>query len=242
MQISNPDTQLINFTVDAEDNNDGKDNVLLYMERPGEVTPSNFFVLPSNPPVSGYVSNYIVPTEKVSDFEVKFRINSKTGLDLDGVRVFIDDAELTVPSDSSFPGFAFRYGGRVDQNPTLSAVNITGEFVAVLPPPLLGNATFRINPVLNGVDEFIISGINLSRLPVGGHVLKVSPQSTVTLSQLEKSAAGETSKISLEKGKVFANAKKLQTGSTFEIKPPTAVAGVRGTGFECSDTSVAVFL
>ena len=73
-----------------------------------------------------------------------------------------------------------------------------------------------------------------------GHVLKVSPQSTVTLSQLEKSAAGETSKISLEKGKVFANAKKLQTGSTFEIKTPTAVAGVRGTGFECSDTSVAV--
>ncbi|MGD9643574.1 MAG: hypothetical protein AB7V08_12650, partial [Elusimicrobiales bacterium] len=44
-----------------------------------------------------------------------------------------------------------------------------------LSAPLLGNATFRVNPISNGLDEFIIEHINLSDLSEGVHTLKVKP-------------------------------------------------------------------
>lgn len=72
-----------------------------------------------------------------------------------------------------------------------------------------------------------------------GNVLKVGPLSTITLSDLSV-GAGSKNKVDLTQGKVFAKAGKLGKDSSFSIKTPTAVAGVRGTGFECSETTVSV--
>lgn len=73
----------------------------------------------------------------------------------------------------------------------------------------------------------------------GGNVLKVGPLASITLSDLS-SGAGSKNKVELTQGKVFAKAGKLGKDSSFSIKTPTAVAGVRGTGFECSESTVSV--
>lgn len=74
-----------------------------------------------------------------------------------------------------------------------------------------------------------------------GNVVKVSALSQVTIDSLTKEASGASkSKVNLDSGKVFAKAGKMNKGSTFEVKTPSAIAGVRGTGFECSETSVSV--
>ena len=65
----------------------------------------------------------------------------------------------------------------------------------------------------------------------GGHVVKVGPLSNVKVVDADKSPTGkESSTLALSNGKVMAHARKLNTGdSTFNVKTPTAVAGVRGT-------------
>jgi hypothetical protein len=67
----------------------------------------------------------------------------------------------------------------------------------------------------------------------GGNAVKVSPLSIVKVAQADKTAGGgEKSQLDLNQGKVFAHAKKLTTtDSSFSVKTPTAVAGVRGTEF-----------
>lgn len=64
-----------------------------------------------------------------------------------------------------------------------------------------------------------------------GNAVKVSALSVLVVSNAERGADGsEKSSLNLKEGKVFAHVKKLQTGeSKFELKTPTAVAGVRGT-------------
>jgi hypothetical protein len=48
--------------------------------------------------------------------------------------------------------------------------------------------------------------------------------------------------LDLRSGKVFGNVKKLSAMSTYEIKTPTGVAGIRGTSFSLGgDGSVIVF-
>ena len=89
----------------------------------------------------------------------------------------------------------------------------------------------------------------------GGNVVKVSPMSQLKVSQADKGANGkEDSTVDLSNGKVSAHAKKFNTpDSTFKVKTPTAVAGVRGTdvigeydeetgdaSFGCADGSVGV--
>lgn len=63
----------------------------------------------------------------------------------------------------------------------------------------------------------------------GGNVVKVGPLTNLTVTA-DKSGGNEKSTVNLKNGKMTAHAKKLGTpGSTFEVKTPTAVAGVRGT-------------
>jgi hypothetical protein len=65
----------------------------------------------------------------------------------------------------------------------------------------------------------------------GGNVVKVSPMSQLKISEADKSANGkENSTVELANGKVSAHAKKFNTpDSSFKVKTPTAVAGVRGS-------------
>jgi hypothetical protein len=74
-----------------------------------------------------------------------------------------------------------------------------------------------------------------------GHVVRVGALSNITIDDLSMDAAGkETNKLTLNSGKAFARVRKLNAGSAFIIKTPTAVAAVRGTGFEVAETSVSV--
>jgi hypothetical protein len=65
----------------------------------------------------------------------------------------------------------------------------------------------------------------------GGNVVKVDAMSQLKVSQADKGANGaENSTVDLSSGKVSARAKKFNTpDSSFKVKTPTAVAGVRGT-------------
>ncbi len=70
-----------------------------------------------------------------------------------------------------------------------------------------------------------------------GKAIKVSPLSNIKLESL----ASAKSKINLSEGKIFARTNKLKSaGGTFEVRTPTAIAGVRGTGFEATPGSFAV--
>lgn len=75
----------------------------------------------------------------------------------------------------------------------------------------------------------------------GGSVVKVGPSSQITMSSLSVDGAGNTkSAVKLEKGQVTAKAAKLGGTSSFNVNTPTAVAGVRGTGFQCTENQVLV--
>jgi len=67
------------------------------------------------------------------------------------------------------------------------------------------------------------------------NAVKISQLSMVRIDTLlAERAGGEKSDLSLQKGKVLAKADKLKTkDSVFLVKTPTAIAGVRGTTFEC---------
>lgn len=65
-----------------------------------------------------------------------------------------------------------------------------------------------------------------------GNVVKIGPSSLFTIDSLSRSGAAETSKLDLAQGSVYAKSKKISAGqSSFEVKTPTAIAGVRGTEF-----------
>jgi len=69
----------------------------------------------------------------------------------------------------------------------------------------------------------------------GGNAVHVFPLSIMKVDKLTKETSGASvSTLSLESGRVMAKAGKLATtDSAFSVKTPTAVAGVRGTGFDC---------
>jgi len=56
------------------------------------------------------------------------------------------------------------------------------------------------------------------------NILKIGPDTTITLEELKEK------RLYMPKGKVFSVIEALPAGSSFEIKTPTAVAGIRGSG------------
>jgi hypothetical protein len=65
-----------------------------------------------------------------------------------------------------------------------------------------------------------------------GHILKVFGMSTVTIDRSEMNGDKENTRLDINNGKVFVKAHKLASDdSKFEVKTPTAIAGVRGTEF-----------
>lgn len=65
-----------------------------------------------------------------------------------------------------------------------------------------------------------------------GNTMKLKEFTNVAIDKLEKNPAAdaETTSLNMASGKVYGKAKKMSgKGSQFEIKTPTAIAGVRGT-------------
>jgi len=65
-----------------------------------------------------------------------------------------------------------------------------------------------------------------------GHAVKVFPLSMMTISEAASEEDAENTKLEMNKGKMFSKVSKLASKeSTFQVKTPTAIAGVRGTEF-----------
>jgi hypothetical protein len=74
-----------------------------------------------------------------------------------------------------------------------------------------------------------------------GNAIRIGPLSIVSLDTLTEDKQGnESNELRLASGSVFAKISKKGPNSQFKIKTPTAVAGVRGTGFEASEKRLAV--
>jgi len=72
--------------------------------------------------------------------------------------------------------------------------------------------------------------------PKTKNYLRVQPGTMVVLSS---KTPGELDRIDLSSGKIYANLEKVKAGLTFEVHTPSAVAGVRGTGWSVeSDKNV----
>lgn len=81
------------------------------------------------------------------------------------------------------------------------------------------------------------------------NVLNISPETTLKITKYENDGASGAKNVELDlsKGKVRTNVEQTYDGekSKFQIKTPTAVAGVRGTqfqiGFDGKNTSIVTF-
>jgi hypothetical protein len=71
-----------------------------------------------------------------------------------------------------------------------------------------------------------------------GPTLRVTSDTTVSLDILTYSGTGEeavsTTKLNLQDGRILGSVRKLGRDSTYEIKTPTGVAGIRGTDYDIS--------
>ncbi len=74
--------------------------------------------------------------------------------------------------------------------------------------------------------DLIIGGKNVVRLG-SGTVLEIRSLDPV--------------RLEMSQGELFARVKKIKKGSTFEVKTPTAIASVRGTGWRQSAEEISVF-
>jgi ferric-dicitrate binding protein FerR (iron transport regulator) len=65
-----------------------------------------------------------------------------------------------------------------------------------------------------------------------GHLVKIFALTTLTVEEATSSNKSEKTSLAIDGGKMFSKVKKLTADdSTFTVKTPTAVAGVRGTEF-----------
>lgn len=178
---------------------------------------TNYAVNFSLPPTNGHV---LTPAE-ISNFAIRLAVNSTSGLDLDILRVSIDGQQLTVPSDTASPKAGFRYGGAVGENPTTSVTTAAGESGVPLAAPLGGNATFRVNPISNGVDEFIIEQIDLSGISDGTHTIKVD---TLDIAGVPSPSAGTSVSFDIADPLFLVEGRKLifseRAGKTRENSGP----------------------
>jgi len=75
-----------------------------------------------------------------------------------------------------------------------------------------------------------------------GPTLRVTGNTTVSLDTLTYSGSGEdavsTTKLNLQDGRILGSVRKLGKDSTYEIKTPTGVAGIRGTDYDISTHKV----
>lgn len=114
---------------------------------------------------------------------------------------------------------------------TVTADKVTGSVEVQAPGATDWKPLADGNVVPQGAT--IKTGANSSAMIkwAAGNVAKIPAFSRIKLDEVSKSESGaEKSSLNIQQGKVFAHVKKLQTSdSKFELKTPTAVAGVRGS-------------
>lgn len=72
---------------------------------------------------------------------------------------------------------------------------------------------------------------------VKGGVVRIMPQSEVTLDDTRFDDDKTTAKLDLAAGKIFNVVSRLAEGSTYEVKTRTATAGVKGTVFSAETSN-----
>jgi hypothetical protein len=105
--------------------------------------------------------------------------------------------------------------------------------------PLKVNATLRSGSIIQTDSD---SRVDLF-LGENGPVVRVTPNTTVSLDKLTVSKAGGDSvietQLNLRTGRIQGNVKKLAAASKYEIKTPNAIAGIRGTDYDVSSQRLA---
>lgn len=98
------------------------------------------------------------------------------------------------------------------------------ERAGVVKPLSVGDVLRSGDIVVTGADG------QVSLVWGGGNLARLKPLSRFVLDNLSESGGDEISSLLIEKGNMFAKAAKLSTEkSTFTIRTPTAIAGVRGS-------------
>ena len=64
-----------------------------------------------------------------------------------------------------------------------------------------------------------------------GSMVKQGPMATMAIGAMSGAASGGKTQLDVDSGKTWARVRKLDASSNFDVKTPTAVAGVRGTFF-----------
>jgi hypothetical protein len=97
--------------------------------------------------------------------------------------------------------------------------------------PLKIGTTLKPGSIVQTAPESIVD-LNLGE---NGPVVRVAPNTKVTLDKLAYSGSGMDSvvdtRVSLQEGTIIGNVKKLAKASKYEIKTPNGVAGIRGTDY-----------
>ncbi|MDR0901914.1 MAG: FecR family protein [Opitutaceae bacterium] len=130
---------------------------------------------------------------------------------------------------------------------TILVVRATGEAYATLPGDTLRTPLRNGSPVLVG--QVIVTGKNASVMLIlsNGATVTVAGDSVMAVeeftqqpfaeafrvSQLSKEPTSSTTRLNLVRGEITADVKKLnkEAGSSFNVKTPVGVAGIRGTAF-----------
>jgi hypothetical protein len=97
--------------------------------------------------------------------------------------------------------------------------------------PLKTGTTLKPGSFVKTAPESIVD-LNLG---VNGPLVRVAPNSTVSLDKLAYAETGADTvietRLSVENGTIIGNVKKLAKASKYEIKTPNGVAGIRGTDY-----------
>jgi hypothetical protein len=113
-----------------------------------------------------------------------------------------------------------------------------GKFTSVIGKVTMTRASVAYTPAVNTqvqVKDFIITGDKSSAtlLFSDDSTIRLQPNSKLEIKEFMVKGKTRKSIFSMALGRLFANVSKFIGGdNTFEVHSPTAVCGVRGTGFE----------
>ncbi len=94
----------------------------------------------------------------------------------------------------------------------------------------------RIGSLLKAEDTLKVGKKSRADLQISkGTVVRIASSSSLKINQLVANLKGTNkTKLQLDRGSLYAKVQKQKEGSSFSVKTPTAVAGVRGTEFHVS--------
>lgn len=96
-----------------------------------------------------------------------------------------------------------------------------------------GSVSVHAGDVLVEADRIVTGENSILDLAVSGHAIRILGQSSASIAELRKNkdGSGKSVRMALEKGGLLAAAARLSAKDRFEVRTPTAIAGVRGTRF-----------